>query len=228
MNCLEFRHACLVDPLTRAPTFHDHAGQCPACQAFLQEQLTQEQRLRAALAIQPPAELAARILLRQSFVRRTRVPLALAATLLVSITAGLTGLFLSHPASLEAEVLAHVRSEPDHLTSAKSENQDKITTVLHTLGARFEGDPGDVRYAGICDIGNRTGGHLVLRGEHGPVSVFLLPNRKTTQIQRLQDRDLHTVVLPLDGGSIALVGANDENLERLSQRLRMRFHDPRV
>lgn len=228
MNCLEFRRACLVDPLSRAPDYRDHAGRCPACHEFLHQQLGQEQCLRAALAVEPPPGLAARILLRQSFVRRTRLPLALAATVLLSVTTGLVGTALLRPVSLGTEVLAHIRAEPEHLASPAAEDAGKLAAVLQALGARIEGNPGEVRYAGVCRIGRNAGAHLVLRGERGPVTVLLLPGQKPDRPLRLHDHGLEGVLVPIEGGSVAYVGMAGEGIEGLAQRLQVRLHEPRV
>lgn len=228
MNCLEFRRACLVDPLSREPAFRAHASQCPTCQHFLREQLEQEQQLRVALTVDLPDELAARVLLRQSFARRARVPLALAATVVLGVAAGVIGYFLNRPLPLEAAVMEHIRAEPDHLASPVPEKTDKLATVLKTLGARIEGEPGEVRYAGVCDIGKRPGAHLVLRGERGPVTVLLLPRQTLHQTVRIHDRGLEGVVLPIDGGSVAYIGMPGEPIDSLTQRLRVQFHEPRV
>jgi hypothetical protein len=228
MNCLEFRRACLVEPHAHDPEFRAHAQACPACQRFLHDQLEQEARLRAALAIQPPEKLAARILLRQSFVPGQRWPLAAAASVLVALVAGLAGYFLSRPLTIEAEVLAHIHAEPDHLASPAPENPAKITTVLQSLGARLEGQTGEVRYAGVCDIGKRAGGHLVLKGEKGPVTVLLLPEQRLRQPLRIHDRGLEGVVLPAPGGAVAYIGMTGEPIDELAGQLKAQFHEPRA
>jgi Protein of unknown function (DUF3379) len=228
MNCLEFRRACLVEPHSSDAAFREHALECPACHGFLQEQLEQEQRLRAVLAVAPPAGIGARILLRHSFARRARWPLALAASVLLTLTVGLTGYFLSRPLSLEAEVLAHIHAEPDHLASHKPENPDKIANVLHSLRARLDGQAGEVRYAGVCDIGKRLGGHLVIQGQRGPVTVLLLPDQKLDRPLPIQAHGLAGVVLPAAGGAVAYVGMTGEPIDELAGRLKVHFHEPRA
>ena len=228
MNCLEFRRHCLIDPLSRDAGFREHSRDCPACRTFLQAQLDQEQRLRAAIAIEPPPDLAARILLRQSFAHRARGPLAIAATVLLSTLAGLMGYFATRAPSLESEVLAHIHAERDHLTSETRENPGKVAMVLEALGARVEGMSGDVRYAGVCDISKRPGAHLVLRGRHGPVTVLLLPHQATSQRTPIHDEQLEGVILPIRGGSVALVGNRGEDMDALARQLRVQFSDPRV
>ena len=257
MNCLEFRHACLTEPDSRDSEFRAHADACRACQAFLEEQRQMEERLRRALAIAPPAGLAARVMLKQSFAPRRWVPrLAVAATVLMAIAATSVTYLWNRPLSLEAEVLAHIHAEPEALAAPGPVDADKLAAVLRALGAQLDSAPGDdamdgggtspgmgevdrvgsersrprrelaveVRYAGICDIRRRPGAHLVLAGERGPVTVLLMPDERVSQRAPLRTGNLEGVVLPVDGGSMAIVGSRGEPLNALEHRLRVQFH----
>lgn len=224
MNCLEFRHACLTEPDSRDREFCAHADACRACQAFLEEQRLMEEQLRRALAIAPPAGLAARVMLKQSFAPRRWVPrLAVAATVLMAIAATSVTYLWNRPQSLEAEVLAHIHAEPEALAAPGPVDADKLAAVLRALGAQLDSAPVEVRYAGICDIRRRPGAHLVLAGERGPVTVLLMPDERVSQRAPLRTGNLEGVVLPVDGGSLAIVGRRGEPLNALEHRLRVQF-----
>jgi len=202
-----------------------------------------------ALAIAPPAGLAARVMLKQSFAPRRWVPrLAVAATVLMAIAATSVTYLWNRPLSLEAEVLAHIHAEPEALAAPGPVDADKLAAVLRALGAQLDSAPGDdamdgggtspgmgevdrvgsersrprrelaveVRYAGICDIRRRPGAHLVLAGERGPVTVLLMPDERVSQRAPLRTGDLEGVVLPVDGGSMAIVGSRGEPLNALA------------
>src|SRR4030066_388387 len=119
MNCLEFRHACLTEPDSRDSEFRAHAETCRACQAFLEEQRQMEERLRRPPPIAPPAGLAARVMLKQSFAPRRWVPrLAVAATVLMAIAATSVTYLWDRPLSLEAEELGDIHGEREAFTAA--------------------------------------------------------------------------------------------------------------
>lgn len=224
MNCLEFRHACLTEPDGQDSEFRAHAETCHACQAFLEEQRQMEERLRRVLAVAPPPGLTARVMLKQSFAPRHWLPrLAVAATLLMAIAATSVTYLWNRPLSLEAEVLAHINAEPEALTAQGPAVPDKLAAVLRALGAQFDSVPGEVRYAGVCDIRRRPGAHFVLAGERGPITVLFLPEERVPQRMTVRDANLEGVVLPVDGGSLAIVGNRGEPLDAMERRLRVQF-----
>ena len=71
MNCLEFRRAALADPRRLGAEAAPHPGQCAACREFLARALEFEDNLAAALSIEPPADLPARLLRRTRPARTT-------------------------------------------------------------------------------------------------------------------------------------------------------------
>ncbi len=229
MNCLEFRHACLTEPESRDSEFRAHAETCRACQAFLEEQRQMEERLRRVLAVAPPAGLAARVMLKQSFAPRRWVPhLAVAATVLMAIAATSVTYLWNRPLSLEAEVLAHIHAEPEALAAREPAEADKLAAVLRALGAQLDSLPGEVRYAGVCDIRRHPGAHLVLAGERGPVTVLLMPDERVSRRAPVRAGNLEGIVLPVDGGSLAIVGNRGEPLDALERRLRVQFRGKNV
>lgn len=224
MNCLEFRHACLTEPDGQDSEFRAHAETCRACQTFFEEQRQMEERLRRVLAVAPPAGLAARAMLKQSFAPRRWVPrLAVAATVLIAIAATSVTYLWNRPLSLEAEVLAHIQAEPEALATHGPAAADKLAAVLRALGVQIDSVPGEVRYAGVCDIRHRPGAHFVLTGERGPITVLLLPEERVSQRMMVGDANLEGVVLPVGGGSLAIVGNRGEPLDALERRLRVQF-----
>ena len=224
MNCLEFRHACLTEPDGQDNEFRAHAETCRACQAFKEEQRQIEERLQHVLAVELPAGLAARVMLKQSFAPRRWAPhFAMAAMVLVAIGATSVTYLWTRPLSLEAEVLAHIHAEPEALTARGPAAADKLAAVLRALGAKLDGAAGEVRYAGVCDIRRRPGAHLVLAGEHGPVTILLLPEERVPRRVTVHDTGLEGVVLPANGGSVAIVGNRGESLDAIEQRLRVQF-----
>ena len=92
MNCLEFRRILLTDPGTRDPAFVEHKRSCADCADAVGRSAQFEQRLREAVRIEAPENLASRILLKHSFASpvskpwwRNTAAVALAASLLLVV-----------------------------------------------------------------------------------------------------------------------------------------------
>jgi hypothetical protein len=225
MNCLEFRRLCLVDPRRHDPGLAAHARSCAPCAQFAREQDERERALRAALQVEAPEGLAARVLLRQSFARRRRpqARLAMAASLVLALGAGLYAWQWLRAPTLASEVFAHVRAEPESLVAAGPVSGAQVDDVLHTLGARVAGEIGEIRYAGLCDIARRPGGHLVVAGTQGPVTLLLLPAEQVARAERWRDGAFEALLVPTGRGALAVVGLPGEPLAAIAERLRLRF-----
>lgn len=219
MNCLEFRQRVLADPQDTAPDIQRHTDECPSCAGFLAEQRAFEQELAQAIAVDAPARLHERIVLRQTVQRaRSLRQLAYAASLAI-IVAGAIGTFTWHESVAEA-VVGHINSEPDHLYAQSRVDIQTVYTVLNRVGLTLRGDLGEVRYAGNCPIGRTLGAHLVFAGTHGPVTVLVLPDRPVAARQALRAAGFDGTIIPAARGSVAIVGVPGEALPALEQRLR--------
>ena len=225
MNCLDFRRQLLASPNAIPPEMIAHRDTCPACAAFSAEQGDHERRLSAALRVTAPEGMQARILLRQNLAEAhtRRRHLALAASVL--LTAGVIGTLAwigQLPSAVDRAVLAHVREEPDHLKASARLSPREVNTALGPLGVTLTGAPGEIRYAGVCDIHKKPGGHLVIAGRQGPVTVLLLPSEKTSASRHFRDGEWRGLILPASTGSMAIVGHPGEDLDDIARRLAMK------
>lgn len=218
MNCLEFRRLSLTEPDSNEAEFLQHARDCRPCAGFWHQQRRHEDSLRQAFAIAPPAGLEARILLRQSFAHAARARFAVAASIVMLTAAALAWVWTT-PHTLEAEVLAHIHAEPEHLAATGPESPVKVASVLRALGAQLKGDPGEVRHAGICDIRRRPGVHLVLAGRLGPVTVLLLPGETIGERAYFQRNGFQGLLIPVGNGAAAIVGLPGEPLGLIEAHL---------
>jgi hypothetical protein len=225
MNCLDFRRRLLTDPAGISPETAAHRETCAACAAFADEQNRLERQLLTALRIDSPEGLPARILLRQNLAeagwRRRRFALAASVVLAVGAAAVLGWIGL-RPSALDDAVLAHVREEPDHLRASARLSPREVNAALGPIGVTLAGAPGEVRYAGVCDIRKKPGGHLVIAGRQGPVTVLLLPSEKTAAARHFRDGEWRGLILPASTGSMAVVGHPGEDLDDIARRLAMK------
>lgn len=66
--------------------------------------------------------------------------------------------------------------------------------------------------------------HLVVQGERGPVTLLLMPAQPVDGVLPLQAGEFQGVIMPLDHGSMAVVGNNGEPVMHLAERVRKSVH----
>jgi hypothetical protein len=220
MNCQEFRRHYLTEPRSQDSAFLEHKHDCRACGEFAAQEAAFEQALSGALAVEVPPSLTARVILNQTLhqAQRRRTLVAAAAVLLLAIPVAAV-LLRPLSASLEQDVIAHIAGERDHLAAHGPVPDNTVMAVLTTIGVEARQPLANVRYAGVCPIRRQPGGHLVLAGTHGPVTVLLMPRETIRQRLPIATTEFRGVILPAGDGSVAIVGTPGEALETIEQQL---------
>lgn len=155
--------------------------------------------------------------------KRAMTPLwfAVAATvvLAVSISLRMSGTFTTYE-SLADEVLAHLDHEPYALrvTDAPVSDARLLRAVPASL-AVFERGDALVTYAQSCVINGKTVPHLVIQGQHGPVTILLMPEEEVAEVTPLDGANVRGLILPVGDGSIAIIGDREEELEPLRKQV---------
>ncbi|MCQ8877758.1 DUF3379 domain-containing protein [Pseudoalteromonas shioyasakiensis] len=107
-----------------------------------------------------------------------KLPLAMAASLLVAVGA----FFFSHEQSVNygagEHALAHVYHELGSLEKTKEISLEYVNEKFAKLGGELKELPGKVTYLMFCDFKGQRGLHLVFESEHGPMTVFIVPSQK--------------------------------------------------
>ena len=228
MNCMEFRRILLTDPGVEDPAFASHRRDCRDCAEAVAHSAHFERRLREAVHVDVPENLASRILLKQSFQAsaeppwwRTRRTFALAASMLLMV--GLVTLALSahlQQRRLSEEFVALVNGAPYALTASKVISSGDISAALGPAGLDLDGSIGDVTFAGRCLVRGKISGHIVVQGDTAPVTVFLIKEQLVSNRAAIRTDHYSGVVLPQGSGTIVLVSSPGEALENLETRVR--------
>jgi len=228
MNCNDYKEA-----LTADPGFEDESGHvdsCASCQAYSAEILALDKKLAAAMAINVP-ELTMPELPEidtekvTSLVARRSMPkpvwFALAATVLLAVFVGIRAPDMGvMEGTLEEQVLAHVDHEPMALRVTSTPVSDaRLAEVVPDHLAEMNHNAGLITYAQSCIINGKTIPHLVIQGEHGPVTILLLPDEKIAAVKVLDGVNIQGVILPVGNGSIAIIGSHEEQLDRIKQNV---------
>jgi hypothetical protein len=122
---------------------------------------------------------------------------------------------------LAPDIIAHIHHEPKALVvTARTVPPGELDRVLQRGGARIAGPLGQVSYAKLCPFRGKMVAHFVVQGEHGPVTVMLLPDEDVAEVTRIEERGFSGTIVPVEGGgSVAIVGQPEENLEEIRDRL---------
>lgn len=219
-----------------------HLEACPDCRAYAAAMRAFDSDIARALALPvPPLDLAAvpldaappdaESLDDSPFAaasRGSRSPslwFALAASVVLAVVLGARfaledtgGAAAMSP--LGAEVLAHIDHESFSLTvSDEGVSSERLARIVPADVARLGPEAGLVTYAQSCIINGHAVPHLVVQGEHGPVTILLMPEEKLEAPERIGDGVLTGVLLPVGDGSIAIVGPDPRDLERLERTM---------
>jgi hypothetical protein len=236
MNCLDFRRQILADPFCKDVAVLAHEADCPSCAPFAREIRAQEVRLRSALQeISPPEGMAERIQLAARFDQRSTVRrrwwYSAAATVLMAVGVSMVSLFSTSiergNVALAQSVINHIEDESRHLREVQAVSSGRLNRVFERFGAELAGNIGTVNFAAECLMRNRTGVHLVMPGQMGPITVFFMPGEMTESSMPVSSTRFSGKILPTAWGSIAVVGENGEPLDGLGERLAAAVHWPK-
>ena len=148
--------------------------------------------------------------------RRSRMPLwfALAASVVLatSISLRMSDMFQTYD-SLAEEILAHMDHEPGAMRITDIAVPDeRLVRVVPASIAQFDRDKALITYAQPCIIQGKTSPHLVIQGEHGPVTIILMPEVGVAETTPIKGENVKGVILPVGDGSIAIIGDREEQL----------------
>ena len=58
-----------------------------------------------------------------------------------------------------------------------------------------------------------------MQGEHGPVTILLMPEERVSAPQTITGENVNGVILPVGDGSIAIFGEREESLGRIERKV---------
>lgn len=222
MNCLDCRRLLLTVPDARDPALHTHLRECPSCARFASEQAAFERRLGDALRVPAPQNLRERVIFDASmFSRRRRRWLALVATLLLGIAIGMGGWEYVTGQRLSNDMVVHMANDPLHERPPQGTATLRLARLTVGLGAYVNvAELGEIVNARRCEINGRHGAHFVIERGDMRATAFLLPNVRLAMEHRVQAGGMHGVLIPTDGGVIAVFCPDRGMVYRLAEDIR--------
>ena len=221
MNCEEYRQAVAADPAF-------HVSGCTDCQAYRDAMRSLNVEIARALQLDVPALVMPDlpviasdnvVALAPRKLRAKPAWFALAASVMLAavIGFGLVGTGVDNY-SLAEEVVAHLDHEPYALRpSTTPVSNERLAAMVPADVARMDHSAGLITYAQSCVINGKTVPHLVIQGQHGPVTILLMPEEPVAEAVPLDGENIHGAILPVGEGSIAIIGAREEKLEPIEK-----------
>jgi len=228
MNCEDYREAIGADPSYDGGEAHVSA--CADCLALRDELRSLDRKIGRALAISVPElrmpdlpDVDTSSVVPLATRRRLTAPawMAVAATIVLAAFVGIRmyGSTVTYP-SLADEIVAHLDHEPYALRVSDEPVDDRrLAKVVPADVAKVNHDAGLVTYAQTCVINGKKIPHLVIQGERGPVTILLLPDEAIDDAVQLEGESINGVLLPVGGGSVAIIGERDEALDTIRENI---------
>jgi Protein of unknown function (DUF3379) len=233
VDCEEAKVLLGGDPGEVSAELREHLHSCRDCQEFRGLILTFETKLHSALevrvatrrpglsrvgaaerrSVSSPTRAAGES--RQA--RRWRMGVGIAAALLAGFA-----LWASRPPeTLAAELIRHAQGEPESWVQTQPVSVVAVDSVLEESGFVVRPVMGlaPVVYARSCDFRGHRVAHFVVLTESGPVTVLVLTHERVRVVERFESDGYRGVLVPVQGGSIALVSPSDIALERATSEV---------
>ena len=79
---------------------------------------------------------------------------------------------------------------------------------------------GKVTFADHCQVRDKTAVHVMFAGKRAPVSLLIMPGQEVQMRLPIRGQELAGFLMPIPGGSMALVSEPDEGLAAIESRIR--------
>ena len=226
MNCLEFRRHLGSEPASSLEAFVAHRESCPHCASASARADTLELRLRKAINVSAPANLADRILLAQTtenrLVLRSRRRIRGFGALIVAAAASIVVALIALPHSqqsipeLSNLVVEHLHLGEVEASDARSEVANQVVVdAFAARGVALGAVPEGVNYVHLCPVGPYRTVHMVMPEPSGAVSVFYVidpPSRKRVDFEKdgMRGREV-----PIGEGALVMLASQDRDFDAI-------------
>lgn len=233
MDDNEFRKRAFSEPRTEDPELHEAARGNSARQRLMQEIAELEEHISATLStVSAPSGLADRLKQqieptpsgKRGLMRFFAVAATVAAVAAITLIPDPANRPSAGDVAFHDDLVAHLHDEAPVYDGNASSRWAEVSGVLAAAGLASTGDgswtdssaalrTADLKFARHCDLGEAGRGvHIVLEGEHGPVSVILSTNKPVDSALTIEDDRFQGRILPTEYGNMAIIGEQGENL----------------
>lgn len=224
MDDLTFRKTVYAEPFTKDPEVIEAASKDQKKQAFWDELKAMEIELQAAMNVQVPEHLAEKLILRQTLSEHKSVTqkrpwyIALAASVVFASVLSFS-MLNSSGNQLSDDVLAHMSHVDFELMKSAQVDINTVNDKLASFNGQVDGELGEVVSANYCYLDKIKSLHVIIRGENGLTSLFVVPDSITDSISKtFSNATYQGASFLLESAKVIVVGENRSDVERLEQR----------
>jgi hypothetical protein len=231
MDELEFRRTLYADPHCKDERVLAAIADDPKKQTFYKELKQLDKRMHQASEVIVPDDLAHKLIFRQTMQShraskvRNRIQLAMAASVAFVVGVSFTIWQQTHLLNLSKQAIAHVHYEGSYALDAQENvSLQQVNEKLAKFGGEFSEDIGRVYYANFCDFENVRSLHMVVAGENGKVSVFIVPHDDAYLAEgSTRDPRYNSQAVDLKRASIIVVGEEGVNINKMREQLKRKI-----
>jgi hypothetical protein len=232
MDELEFRRTLYADPNSTDEKVLAAIADDPKKQAFYKELKQLDKNMHQASQVKVPDNLVHKLILRQTMQSQksnkasNRIQLAMAASVAFVVGVSFTMWQQNNLLDLSKQAIAHVHYEGGYALDAQENiSLQQVNAKLAKFGGEFSEDIGRVYYANFCDFENVRSLHMVVEGQNGKVSVFVVPHNDDYQAEgSSHDTKYTSQATDLKRASIIVVGEEGANISNMKEQLNKKIH----
>ncbi|WP_153446613.1 DUF3379 family protein [Vibrio algicola] len=231
MDDLEFRRRLLSDPHDRSDEILQKILDDQQNRQYVEGLLNLDSKIEQAFHVDVPDDLADKIIFAHSPAKKqvnmSSRMFALAASLIFAIGLGVGqinwGNVLVSPAhaSLENMAMHHIEHGEQFISGINEGNSEQeVNAKLSVYSYRLSSDfPYHIYYLNHCGFSaTQHALHMVFAGQHGRVTAFVTKIHSDKKIDFTQ-QGMKGQIIPLEKGSLVLIGSKQENIDALSQTI---------
>lgn len=225
MDDLTFRKTVLSEPFSTDPKLLETASLDPQKQAFWDEIKAMEIDLQAAMNIPIPVGLEETLLAKpfadrpkNTNIRKRPWYLALAASVVFASVLSFN-MLNGGSGQITSDVLAHMSHVDVELMKNANLDASSINKKLANFNGQVSGDLGEIISANFCYLDEIKSLHLIIRGENGLTSLFVMPDSVTQSLNKqFNNATYEGASFLLNKAKIIVVGSNKSDIEKLEER----------
>lgn len=229
MDDLQFRRNVYADPSHLDDETRQAIKEDANRQQFVDELETLDHKIKQALQVDVPDDLANKLILKQSFAshrqqqKKKRVHLALAASVAFALGLSLNILqFSSAYNSLSDHALAHMYHEDGDFSNYMPANVTlaSVNNKMASFDGSFTEQIGELISAEFCRFDGMKSLHLVYRGETSPVTVFIIPQNEDLTIEsQFSDERFKGRAMSFQHSNVVIIGDENEKLTKWQENV---------
>lgn len=229
MDDILFRHTAIATPNEKNDEFLQWQAESEQHKALVSDAAAFDAKLQSLLKVPAPEGLTDKILLEQSFAienkrrlnNRWHIAIAASIAFVIGLSLPLLNSLSHSPLDIGTVAMKHVQQE--YFFTSKIDEHANLAMVnakLASYGGRAQADFGEVTFVNYCDFEGTPALHMIIKGEKGQVTVFVLPtDAGFIDSKRFNDQHLKGLTEKMGNANVVIVGERDEPLEKVQLKL---------